>query len=76
MKPRAMKPAELDRALRRYARDRGLDYWSKSNTGGGSHRVVSVGARKAVLPWHAGRDLKTGTLRGILRTLGIDPADL
>lgn len=37
----------------------------------GSHVVLRQGARGCVVPLH--RELKLGTLRGILRQAGVDP---
>jgi hypothetical protein len=65
-----MKPAELLRRLRRLAGRRGLDFEiSEGNT------KIILGRRRSVLGRHAA-DLKTGTLQGILKQLGLRPEDL
>jgi mRNA interferase HicA len=45
--------------------------------GGGSHRKWNNPAvnRSTVLPDHGGRDLKLGTLRAVVRQLGLDWAE-
>lgn len=43
----------------------------------GSHALYyrSTDQRRVVIPMHAGVDLKTGTLRGIIADLGITPEE-
>ncbi|MGD0139151.1 MAG: type II toxin-antitoxin system HicA family toxin [Tepidisphaeraceae bacterium] len=43
----------------------------------GSHAVFyrSSDRKRVVIPMHAGRDLKAGTLRGIISDLGITPEE-
>lgn len=67
-----MKSADLLRRLRRLATKRG---WTFEVVEGGRHTKVRLESRSTVVPRHA-VDLKTGTLRGILRDLGLTPADL
>lgn len=67
-----MKPADLLRRLNRLAARRGLLFETRE---GGNHTVVRLGERRTVVGRHPA-DLKTGTLRGILKQLGITPADL
>jgi len=67
-----MKAAELLRRLRRLANRRG---WDISITEGGNHTKVRINGRQTVVPRHAS-DLKTGTLRGILKQIGVTPEDL
>jgi mRNA interferase HicA len=67
-----MKPAELLRRLRRLAARRGLDF-QKSE--GKNHTKVVLAGLRSVVGRHA-TDLKTGTLRGILRQLGLRPEDI
>jgi len=45
--------------------------------GGGSHRkwVNPALGKGAVVPGRGNRDLKQGTIRGIIKQLGIDPDD-
>jgi mRNA interferase HicA len=68
----AMKPAELLRRLGRLATRNGWDIEIKD---GGSHTKVWLGGRRTVVSRHPG-DLKTGTLRSILKQLGITERDL
>jgi len=42
----------------------------------GSHVVLTSGGRTVSVPVHGGRDLKPGTLRGLLRDAGLTVADL
>jgi mRNA interferase HicA len=67
-----MKPAELLRRLRRLAARRGLDL---AISEGKNHTKVSLAGRRSVVGRHAA-DLKTGTLHGILKQLGLRPEDL
>ena len=41
----------------------------------GSHHVMVSGPQHTVVPVHGTRTLKTGTLRKILRDVGLSPAD-
>ena len=67
-----MKPPELLRRLRRLAARRGLDLEMSQ---GGNHTKVVLGGRRTVVGRHAA-DLKTGTLHGILRQLGLTIEDI
>lgn len=67
-----MKPAELLRRLRRVAAMRG---WEIAISQGRNHTKVTLNGRRTVVGRHS-TDLKTGTLRGILKQLGIQPQDL
>jgi mRNA interferase HicA len=67
-----MKPAELLRRLRRLAARRGLDF---AISEGKNHAKISLAGRRSVVGRHAA-DLKTGTLHGILKQLGLRPEDL
>ena len=69
---RAVKPADLLRRLRRLATKRG---WELTVQEGGRHTKVRLDGRLAPVPRHAA-DLPTGTLRAILKQLGITVADL
>jgi mRNA interferase HicA len=68
----AVKPADLLRRLRRLATKRGWDF---EVVQGGRHTKVRLGGRPTAVPRHP-VDLKTGTLRAILRDLGLTQADL
>ncbi len=67
-----MKPAELLRRLRRIAAARGLDLETSE---GKSHTKLTLAGRRSVLGRHSA-DLKSGTLRAILRQLGLRPDDI
>jgi len=67
-----MKPAELLRRLRRLAVRRGLVL---EITQGKNHAKVTLGSRRSVVGRYSA-DLKTGTLHGILRQLGLRPEDI
>jgi predicted RNA binding protein YcfA (HicA-like mRNA interferase family) len=67
-----MKPPELLRRLRRLAARRGLDFAVSQGT---NHTKVTLGGRRSVVGRHSA-DLKTGTLHGILRQLGLTPEDI
>lgn len=67
-----MKPAELLRRLRRVAVRRGLVI---DISEGGNHTKVQLGGKRTVVGRHP-VDLKTGTLHGILRQLGLTIEDI
>lgn len=67
-----MKPAELLRRLNRLATRRGMQIEVSE---GGSHTKVKLDERRTVIGRHP-TDLKPGTFQGILKQLGLTPADL
>lgn len=67
-----LKPADLLGRLRRLATKRGLDIIEAE---GGIHTKVTLNGRRTVIGRHPA-DLKTGTLRGILKQLDLKPSDL
>jgi mRNA interferase HicA len=67
-----MKPAELLRRLRRLATERGLDFEMSE---GKNHTKVTLAGRRSVVGRHSA-DLKTGTLHGILKQLGLKPEEM
>jgi mRNA interferase HicA len=67
-----MKPAELLRRLRRLAAGRGLEIEISE---GKNHTKVTLGGRRSVIGRHS-TDLKTGTLYGILKQLGLAADDI
>jgi mRNA interferase HicA len=67
-----MKPVELLRRLRRLGAMRGLDFEISQ---GKNHTKVMLAGRRSVIGRHS-TDLKTGTLRGILKQLGLKPEDV
>jgi hypothetical protein len=67
-----MKPAELLRRLRRLAAERDLDFETSE---GKNHTKVTLAGRRSVIGRHSA-DLKTGTLSGILKQLGLKPDEM
>jgi mRNA interferase HicA len=67
-----MKPAELLRRLRRLAAERDLDF---ETSAGKNHTKVTLDGRRSVIGRHSA-DLKTGTLNGILKQLGVKPEEM
>ncbi len=67
-----MKPVELLRRLRRLAARRDLDI---EITEGRNHTKVTLAGRRSVVGRHSA-DLKTGTMHGILRQLGLTSEDI
>lgn len=67
---------ELIRRLRRIAKKRGLRFEVDREHGKGSHWVIRLGTNMQPVPQASSGDLRTGTLRGILRGLGLRPRDL
>ncbi len=67
-----MKPADFLRRLRRLATKRG---WELTVQEGRRHTKVRLNGRQTAVPRHAA-GLPTGTLRAILKQLGITAADL
>ena len=68
-----MRADDLMRRLRRLASARGWEI--KERDGRGSHIVVTLNGRRSVVPMHRG-DIPTGTYRGVLKQLGLEPEDL
>ena len=66
-----MNTREFIRKLRRWARKRNIDFDVRDNESKGSHRTIYLGDRRQTVPWTT-NDLTTGTIRGILRRLGVD----
>jgi len=67
-----MKPAELLRRLRRLAAKRGSDLEISE---GKNHTKITLAGRRSVMGRHS-TDLKTGTLHGILKQLGLGPDEI
>ena len=70
-----MNTRELIARIRKLARKQKVSFRTDSSQGKGSHIKAWYGDRMATLP-QRGKDLRPGTLRAILRQLGIDPTDL
>ena len=70
-----MTGQELLRRLRRLARRRGVELRYEPRPGKGSHGLLIFGGRRTTLK-DPRQELPKGTLRGILRQLGIRPEDL
>ena len=69
-----MSTREFIRQLRRYARQHDMLIAVKRYESKGSHRRVYLGARNTTVPWT--RDMTTGTVRAILKQLGVDASAL
>jgi predicted RNA binding protein YcfA (HicA-like mRNA interferase family) len=67
-----VKPADLIRRLRRLATKRGWDF---DVVQGARHMKVRLNQRFAPVPRHTA-DLPGGTMRSILKQLGVTSADL
>ena len=67
---------ELIRRLRRLARERSVAFEVDRKHGKGSHWVIRFGVEWQPVPQTHGGDLRPGTLRSILRGLGLGPRDL
>lgn len=68
-----MRADDLRRRSARLARRRGWEF--RERPGRGSHVVVVLNGRQSAIPMHRG-DMPPGTYRGILKALGITPADV
>ena len=55
--------------LRRYARERDIDFSVKKHESKGSHRRVYLGNRCTTVPWTS--NLKPGLVHAVLKQLGI-----
>ena len=66
-----MNTRELIRKLRHSARKRSIYFTVKDHESKGSHRTIYLGDRKQTVPWTT-NDLTVGTIRGILKRLGVD----
>lgn len=65
----AVKPVELVRALEKHG-------WELARVRGSHYIMKHPSDRRTIpIPLH-NRDLKTGTLRGIMRQAGLSPEDL
>jgi hypothetical protein len=62
---------ELVRKLRIYAKERNLDFRVEKHRGKGGHQTAYLDDRKSVIPFSS-KELKKGTLHGILKALGVD----
>jgi mRNA interferase HicA len=65
-----MNYAQLIRKLRAYAREKDLRFETIANRGKGGHQMVHLGDRKATIP-SPNKEVKRGTLKAILRQLGV-----
>ena len=68
-----MTSADLLRRLRRLASKR--DWRFETWPGKGSHLHVKLNGSETIVPRHGG-DIRIGTLKGILKALGITQKDL
>lgn len=70
-----MRGNEFIKKVQRYARDHDLSYEWHPDRGKGSHGVLVLGGRMTVVR-DPRAELKTGTLHGMLRQLGLHLEDL
>ena len=66
-----MSTPEFVRKLRRWARKHGMHFDVKNHESKGSHRTLYLGDRKTTVPWTT-MDLAAGTIRAVLKQLGVD----
>jgi predicted RNA binding protein YcfA (HicA-like mRNA interferase family) len=69
-----MHSAELRRRLKKLGRQRGVVVRFDASHGKGSHGRLFFGYRAVTIPTHG--ELKSGTLHGILKALGLTERDL
>lgn len=67
---------ELLRKLRRLARDRGVVFDFSPRAGKGGHGRIRFGDRRTVLRSARQKEIPSGSLRGMLADLGVDPQEL
>lgn len=70
-----MRGSDLIRSLMKVGRKRGVPVRIEAKRGKGSHVLLYFGSEKSVIP-DPRRELKTGTLHGILRQLRLSLGDL
>lgn len=68
-----MKSAELLRKLKKLSKQREVEF--RMSAAKGSHQKLHFGERTTIIPLH-GTELKTGTLKAILKDLGISEDEL
>jgi predicted RNA binding protein YcfA (HicA-like mRNA interferase family) len=68
-----VRPAEFLRKLKKVAKKRGAELEVAS--GKGSHHKVRLGDQATILPMH-GTEIPTGTLKKILKDLGVKEDEL
>jgi hypothetical protein len=66
---------ELLQKLRRLARRRKIDEFDPSG-GRGGHGLIVFGSRRTILRSSRHKEIPSGSLRGMLSDLNIDPKDL
>lgn len=66
-----MKVKDLVRNLRAYARSKSLRFEVVKSRGKGSHQMLYLGSRKTTI-LAPNKELKVGTLKAILRRLGVE----
>ena len=69
-----MKGNEFIKRLRKLAKERGLFFQLDAARGKGSHVTLYLGDKLTIVR-NPKDELKTGTLHGMLKQLGIDPED-
>lgn len=70
-----MRGNEFIRRVHRYAKDCGLRFEWRPDLGKGSHGILILGDRRTVVR-NPKDELKTGTLRAMLRQLGLSRDDI
>jgi mRNA interferase HicA len=70
-----MKGSDFIRTIRRLGRKRGIEVVWEAHRGKGDHGTLYFGGRRTVVG-DLRKDLKTGTLHGMLRALGLTLDDL
>jgi mRNA interferase HicA len=61
--------------VKQYAKEYGLRFEWRPDLGKGSHGVLLLGERRTVVR-NPKDELKTGTLRAMLKQLGLSPTDI
>lgn len=70
-----VKGNEFIKRLRKLAKERGLFFQVDAARGKGSHVTLYLGDKLTIVR-NPKDELKTGTLHGMLKQLGIDPEDI
>ncbi len=72
---RPLRGSELVRRLQKLARKREVTLAVEPERGKGSHQTIYYGESRSIIP-DLKKELKPGTLAGILKNLGLRPSDL
>jgi hypothetical protein len=74
--PPPMTGNELLRKLSLLARRKGMVFEFNARTGKGGHARIRFGSRRTLLRSARQKEIPSGSLRGMLSDLGIDPREL